>query len=465
MIRPLINRVARPLLLLPRRLVSTAQTPLIPLYGVPPLEVVRGEGALLYDAAGRDYVDFTAGIAVCALGHADPLVADVLSAQARRLVHVSNLYAHPGASALAAALVASTDRGYLADHASTASEGGDNNVEDSSWTPDRTLSRVFLCNSGTEANEAALKFARAARPRADAYKILSFANAFHGRSLGALSATPNEKYQAPFRPLLPGFSHVPYGDLDAATAALAEGGFCGILVEPVQGEGGIHPAPVGFLEGLRSLADQHQCLLMFDEIQCGLARTGRVWGHHWADVVPDVLTCAKPLGNGFPIGAVLTTDAVSASLNPGYHGTTFGGNPLACAVATHVLARLTDPALLRHVRHAGGHIRARLSRLAARDDAHRALVSAVRGRGLMTGLELRAGDGENKAIGKVVVDKCRDRGLLVCTAGADGNTIRLVPPLITPLEVVDRGMDVLEAVVGEVAAERAAAASSPPASS
>ncbi|KAI9152583.1 acetylornithine aminotransferase [Blastocladiella emersonii ATCC 22665] len=436
---PAARRVALPATALARRTLSTSATGaptsdehLIPLYGRPAdVVLTHGRGALLYDTRGREYVDFTAGIAVCSLGHADAQIAEVLYDQAKKLVHVSNLYRNEWAEKLAEQIVQSARREYLMgeDPQMAAAGPGKKELE---------LSHVFFCNSGTEANEAALKFARAHYPDPAKHKVLTFHNAFHGRSMGALSATPNPKYQKPFLPLVPGFESVPFNDLAAARAALSHGGFCAILVEPLQGEGGIRPSDPSFLPGLRALADEHDCLLMFDEIQCGLARTGRVWAHHWTPVTPDVLTAAKPLGNGVPIGAVVTNAKVSTSLAPASHGTTFGGNPLACRVGSHIMGRLTDPALLAHVKAMGDRVVAKLGELQhERPD----VVVAVRGRGLIAGLELNHAAVPDA--GKKVVDACRADGLLICTAGKEGNVMRIVPPLVTPVGVLDRGLEVL----------------------
>ncbi|KNE60882.1 acetylornithine and succinylornithine aminotransferase [Allomyces macrogynus ATCC 38327] len=413
---------------------STITSPahLIPLYGRPEdVVLTHGKGALLWDSKGREYIDLTAGIAVCSLGHADAQVAEVLADQASKLVHVSNLFRNPWAEQLADQLVESAKRDYLpASEQVTLGEG-------------KALSSVFFCNSGTEANEAAIKFARAHAPDPNKYRILTFSNAFHGRSMGALSATPNKKYQAPFEPLVPGFQSVAYNDLASARAALEQhkGEFCAIMLEPLQGEGGVWPADESFLQGLRALADEHGCILIFDEIQCGLSRTGRKWAHHWSKVTPDILTAAKPLGNGVPIGAVMVNATVLTSLAPASHGTTFGGNPLACRVGSHVLDRLTAPSLLAHVAHMESLVR---DRLAGMQKAVPKAVTGSRGRGLIWGLEL---DKSIPDAGKNVVAAARKNGVLVCTAGKDGNVVRIVPPLTIEEKVLHKGLDAIEAAV------------------
>ncbi|KAI9310081.1 pyridoxal phosphate-dependent transferase [Dichotomocladium elegans] len=378
-------------------------------YGRPNLIVSRGKGCYVYDTDDRAYLDFTAGIAVVALGHSDDGVAKVLQEQAQKLVHTSNLYYNETAGQLAEMLVTTT-------RASSSS---------SDWA-----SKVFLANSGTEANEAALKFARKWGKHVkgdDKHKIVSFVHGFHGRSMGALSATYNPKYQKPFAPLVPGFSSVPYNDIDAALAAIKDD-TCGVIVEPVQGEGGVHPAKAEFLEALRKRCDEVNALLIFDEIQCGLGRTGKLWGHQHSGVSPDLLTMAKPLANGVPIGAVLTASKVSEIIKPGDHGTTFGGNPLAAAVAVHVFDRLSKPEFLASVVEKGKALKADLQALQAEMPD---VIKDVRGEGLLLGVELHADPAP-------VVKMARERGLLLVTAGC--NTIRVIPPLIISRDEAREGV-------------------------
>ncbi|KAI7877403.1 acetylornithine and succinylornithine aminotransferase [Lichtheimia hyalospora FSU 10163] len=375
-------------------------------YGRPDLVLNRGQGCYVYDTDDRAYLDFTAGIAVVALGHADPQVAKVLEEQAKKLVHTSNLYYSETAGLLAEKIVKTTQQ-----------HGGD-------WA-----SKIFFANSGTEANEGALKFARKwgkhiAGENGNKTKIISFVNGFHGRSMGALSATYNPKYQKPFAPLIPGFSSIPYNDVDAAINAITDD-VCGVIIEPFQGEGGIHSANKEFLEALRQRCDEKNALLIFDEIQCGLGRTGKLWGHeHHGDICkPDLLTMAKPLANGVPIGAVLSSEKVSQIINPGDHGTTFGGNPLATGVALHVFGRISDQSFLKSVQEKGDALKGDLKAL---QDEMPDVIKEVRGQGLLLGVELFKDP-------TPVVKMARERGLLLVTAGC--NTIRIVPPLVvTPEE-------------------------------
>ncbi|KAI9145951.1 pyridoxal phosphate-dependent transferase [Paraphysoderma sedebokerense] len=412
---------------------SSSSKPLssqIPLYGRPPIVFNRGKGCYLYDTNGTRYLDMTAGIAVNALGHADTELAEVIYDQAKTLVHTSNLYNHPWSEQLASDLIQSTRRP-SASNAST------------SPSAEPPLSHVFFCNSGTEATEGALKFARLHAKttfpdQTNKYKILTFSNGFHGRSLGALSATFNLKYQKPFEPLVPGFVNVEFNNLSQAQEVL-DNSYCGVIVEPIQGEGGINIASAEFLEGLRKECDRVGALLIFDEVQCGLSRTGQIWAHHHypTTVTPDILTVAKPLGNGVPIGAVLTSSNVTQSINPGSHGTTFGGSPFACRIGHHVLNRLTAPSFLSHVNNMGEYLEQKLTEL-----SDSPVVKEVRGKGLIWGIEFR-----EPIDGSKIVDMCRDQNLLVVTAGKDARTIRLVPPLIIKKEEIDNAVGVLEKVI------------------
>jgi acetylornithine aminotransferase len=370
-------------------------------YGRGDTEVmVRGKGCALFDAEGREFLDFTAGIAVNCLGHADEGVSRVIAEQAKLLTHTSNLYhTEPGAT-LARKLVATS----FAD-------------------------KVFYCNSGTEANEGALKFARKyAKTRAvaagktaeeAATETVSFQNGFHGRTFGALSLTWKEGYRAPFAPLIPGNTFTPYGDLEKAREVIVKGKTCAVFVEPVQGEGGIYPADAEFLRGLRKICDEADALLVYDEVQCGLGRTGKLWGHQLVkDAEPDLMTVAKPLANGLPIGAVLMKQKVADVMAPGDHGSTFAGGPLVCAVANEVFDRITAPGFLANVTARGEELKSALS--AGLADHPR--VREVRGAGLLVGVQFDVPVG-------ALVKACREDGLLVITAGT-GDILRLVPPLI-----------------------------------
>ncbi|KAI9498580.1 pyridoxal phosphate-dependent transferase [Zychaea mexicana] len=390
-------------------------------YGRPNIIISRGKGCHLYDTNDRAYLDFTAGIAVCALGHADPEVAQVLYEQAKTLVHTSNLYYNDKAGELAEKIVTTTQQ-----------SGG-------KWA-----SKIFLANSGTEANEGALKFARkwgkhvTGNDNTTKTGIVSFVNGFHGRSMGALSATYNPKYQLPFAPLVPGFKTTPYNDVEQALNIINDD-TCGVIVEPFQGEGGVHPATTEFLEALRKRCDETGALLIFDEIQCGLGRTGKLWGHeHHSDICkPDLLTMAKPLANGVPIGAVLTSAKVSEMIKPGDHGTTFGGNPLAAGVALNVFGRLSEPSFLKSVTEKGNAMKEDLNAL---KDAYPDVVKAVRGEGLLLGIELVKDPSP-------IVKMARERGLLVVTAGS--NTVRIVPPLTLTKEEAREGIARLAGAIEE----------------
>ena len=362
----------------------------------------RGEGVYLFDSDGRRYLDFMAGIAVAALGHADPAVTAAVAEQAATLTHVSNLFYTAPQVGLARRLVTHS----FAD-------------------------RVFLTNSGAEAIEGALKFARKwARERGvGKHEIVAFGGSFHGRTMGALSITYKAAYRDPFAPLLPGVCFAPFNDLDAARAMISDD-TCAVVVEPVQGEGGIHAATPEFLRGLRELCDRHAALLIFDEIQCGLGRTGRLWAHeaHGTPVVPDIMTLAKPLANGLPIGAILLTEEVAAAVGYGEHGSTFAGGPVVCRAAEVVFDRVSDPAFLAAVAENGQRLRQALLAL------NSPRVVEVRGVGLLVGVEL---DGPAAPI----IAAAREKGLLIINAGE--NVLRIAPPLIVSGEHVDEAVAIL----------------------
>jgi acetylornithine/N-succinyldiaminopimelate aminotransferase len=384
-------------------LIDEAERYFVNVYSRPPFVLAHGQGVEVWDTEGRRYLDFVAGVAVNALGHADPTTVAALQEQAPKLIHVSNLYWSQPSIELARLLIDSC----FAD-------------------------RVFFCNSGAEAVEGALKFARkAARERHGSGKtaVVAFEHGFHGRTTGALAMTHKAAYREPFAPLLPGVRFAPFNDLDAAAQTIGDD-VCAVIVEPIQGEGGITPATDEFLRELRALCDQHGALLIFDEIQSGGGRTGTVWAHEWSGVTPDIMTIAKPLGGGLPIGAILTTDAVAQHLQPGDHGSTFAGGPLVCAVASAVFRRLSDPELLAHVRAMGDHLRDRLLELQS-NDPH---VVEVRGRGLMQGIQLSgsAADVKNAA---------QEDGLLLVPAGPD--VLRFVPPLIVRRDQIDEAIGIL----------------------
>jgi acetylornithine/N-succinyldiaminopimelate aminotransferase len=352
------------------------------------LVLVSGRGARLTDSEGRTYLDFAAGIGVNGLGYGDRKVLAAIRAQAGRLIHASNLFHNEPAAALAERLVAAS-----------------------------FPSKVFFCNSGTEAGEAALKFARRIGKAAGRTEIVAFERAFHGRTMGALSLTWNPKYREPFEPLLPGVRFCAWDDLDAAAAAITPQ-TAAVFIEPVQGEGGVRPAPAAFLQGLSALCRERGALLVADEVQCGLGRTGRMFAYEHAGITPDVLTLAKPLGGGLPMGAVLVREELAGAITAGDHGSTFGGNPVAAAASLAVLDRLTSPGFLEGAAKTAARLRKGLERLRRR---HRGRIVEVRGLGLMLGVEL---DGEAGPVVKAL----RENGVLTTKAGE--RVVRLLPPLV-----------------------------------
>lgn len=386
--------------------------------------MVRGQGSIIYDHEDRAYLDFTAGIAVTSLGHADPEVSQVIANQAQQLVHASNLYYNPWTPTLSKSMIEETQK----------------------QSPGSHLSQVFICNSGSEANEAAIKFARkvpyAKDPNTTQRDIVSFQGSFHGRTYGSLSATPNPKYQPPFAPMLPGFRYGTFNDVDAVQNLITED-TAGVIVEPIQGEGGINVATPEFLQALRKRCDEVGATLIFDEIQCGLSRTGDLWAHTASGVHPDILTTAKALGNGVPIGATLISgETVAPFIKTGDHGTTFGGNPLVCRVAHNVFTRLAKAKLQEDVR-----IKSTLffSAYDTMNVKYPGVFTAVRGRGLIVGYQM---SDEHKSKASEVITAARERGLLIITAG-DG-VLRIVPPLIISAEEINQGLEILDEALAVV---------------
>ena len=372
---------------------------LMPTYNRADLAFERGEGVWLYTADGRRFLDFGAGIATSSLGHAHPHLVSAIAAQAGRVMHVSNLYRIPQAERLAARLVEAT----FADS-------------------------VFFCNSGAEANEGMVKMMRRAMfstGRPERTRMLCFEGAFHGRTLAMLSATGNAKYLQGFGAPVEGFDHVPLNNLNAVRNAITPE-TAGIIVEPIQGEGGVRLADPRFLRELRSTCDEYGLLLGCDEVQSGMGRTGKLFAYEWAGITPDVVSTAKGIGGGFPLGAILATEAVAKHLTAGSHGTTFGGNPLACAAGNAVLDIVLAPGFLEHVQHTGTVlVRALEALIAANTD----IYCGVRGIGLMIGLQCVAANTDLQAA-------CLQEGLLVVAAGE--NVLRLVPPLVaTPDDAVE----------------------------
>jgi predicted acetylornithine/succinylornithine family transaminase len=379
-------------------------------YGRQPLVLVKGEGCRVWDAEGREYLDFVAGLAVCNLGHAHPGVAAAAAAQLQQLVHTSNLYYTTPMVELAEELV----RHSFAD-------------------------QVFFANSGAEVNEGAIKLCRRyAKERygTGRHNIVSMLNSFHGRTYGGLSATGQEKFWQGFEPLLPGFIFVPFNDLAALDKA-TEMGVCAVLLEPIQGEGGVCLPEPGFLTGVRQICDKKGLLLVLDEVQTGLGRTGRLFAHENYGVKPDVMTLAKALANGLPMGALLATAEVAQAFVPGTHASTFGGGPVIAAAAKTAFGLLSTPDFLATVRAKGDYLEEKALALQQRFP----VIKEVRGLGLIWGLELTQEGG-------AVVTACRERGLLInCT---QGNILRFLPPLIVSKEEIDRGLEILAAALEAV---------------
>ncbi|MBN1312963.1 MAG: aspartate aminotransferase family protein [Anaerolineae bacterium] len=369
-------------------------------YARAPFVLTHGSGMTVYDTEGRSYLDFSAGIAVNALGHADPEIAAAIRTQAETLIHACNLY-------------------HTVPQAELATELCELSFAD----------KVFFCNSGAEANEAAIKLARKYGRSIHPGKtqVVAFTGGFHGRTIGALAITAREKYQAPFRPLMGDAHLAPFDDLDAA-ASLIGPETCAVFVEPVQGEGGIHIASPEFLKGLRRLCDRFNALLVFDEIQCGLGRTGKLWAYQHFDVEPDVMTLAKALGGGLPMGAALMTDRVAKVIEVGDHGSTFAGGPVVSQVARVVLRRVSDPDMLAHVTAMGDLLVKRLTEIRS---LH---IKAVRGLGLMIGIEM---DREVKSL----IEAGYQNGVILLNAGP--KVLRLLPPLIVGKGEIEQLIEIL----------------------
>ncbi len=383
----------------------------MPIYARADIAFERGEGAYLFTADGRRYLDFASGIAVTDLGHAHPSLVAALTRQAGKVWHCSNLYRIPDQERLAERLVENT----FAD-------------------------TVFFCNSGAEAVECGLKMVRkhfdeTASP--GRYRVIACNDAFHGRTLATIAAGGQAKQLKGFDPPLEGFDHVAFGNLNEMRAVISDE-TAAILVEPVQGEAGIRPADFDYLRGLREIADEYGLLLFFDEIQCGMGRTGKLFAHQWADVTPDVMSVAKGLGGGFPVGACLATEKAALGMTVGTHGSTYGGNPLAMAVANAVLDVMVTDGFLDNVNRMAGLLHGRLEALVA---AHPGVLAGVRGLGLMLGLQCVVPNTD-------LVQRLRENGLL--SLGAGDNTVRLLPPLIIDENHVGEALDILERTCGEM---------------
>ena len=388
-------------------------TSVMPTYGRIDIAFERGEGPYLYSTDGRRFLDFATGIATNSLGHAHPKLAKAIADQAAKLMHVSNLYRIPEQEALADKLVATS----FAD-------------------------TVFFCNSGAESLEGSIKVARryqfhVGQPQRT--KVICCNHAFHGRTLGTLSATDKEAYREGFGPRVQGFTHVAFGNLNEMRDAAASDDAAAILVEPVQGEGGIFVASPEYLQALREIADEFGLMLVFDEVQCGMGRTGKLWAHEWSGIAPDIMASAKGLGGGFPVGAVMASEKAASGMKPGLHGSTYGGNPLAMAAAKTVLDIISESAFLEHVVKTSEALREQLKKLVAK---HPGVIEEVRGSGYLMGLKcvVPAGD---------LQTALREKGLL--TVGAGENVLRVLPPLTIEESHVSEAVSMIDAACAGLA--------------
>lgn len=376
-------------------------------YGRYPIVADRGEGCRLWDVDGKAYLDFLAGVAVNNLGHCHPKVVAALREQAGRLLHCSNFYHIP------------------------------QQIELATWLCDHSFAeRVFFCNSGAEANEGAIKLARKhslEKHGKNRFEVITALASFHGRTLGTISATGQDKVKAGFTPMLDGFTHVAFGDLEAIRRAISPS-TCAIMLEPLQGEGGVNVPPPGYLQAVRDLCDEFDLLLIYDEVQVGCGRTGTLWAYQHDGVSPDIMTLAKALAGGPPIGALLTTEELASRLGPGTHGSTFGGNPLVCAAALAAIQVINGNDTLENCRAMGAYLTEQLEQL---QDKY-AFIREIRGRGLIIGMELDIEGGP-------LVVKAMERGLLInCTVG---NVLRFVPPLIVTRAEIDEAITILDEIL------------------
>jgi acetylornithine/N-succinyldiaminopimelate aminotransferase len=374
-----------------------------------PVVFTRGKGMKLWDTEGREYLDFVAGIAVCSLGHAHPRVTEAIKNQADKLIHVSNLY-------------------YIEVQIEYAKLLIQNSV----------LDKVFFCNSGAEANEGAIKLAKKyGNDRSNGIKneIITMYGSFHGRTMATITATGQEKFHQGFNPLLAGFKYVPFNDLEMLGKTISEK-TCAVMIEPVQAEGGIRVPDPDYFQKVRRLCDEKDVLLILDEVQVGMGRTGTLFAHEQEGIIPDIVTMAKAMGNGFPLGAVLAKDSIAAAFEPGSHASTFGGNPLAMAAAKATLETLLAENLISNSKLMGGYF---VNKLRDMQKKH-PVIKEVRGRGLLIGVEL-----DCEAAG--VIKKCMDRGVLIASAGTQ--VLRFVPPLIVTEQDIDQVVDILDEILRE----------------
>ncbi|APC09489.1 acetylornithine transaminase [Neomoorella thermoacetica] len=391
-------------------IVSRGEKYVMRTYGRYPVALVRGEGARVWDADGKEYLDFVSGLAVNSLGHCHPRVVEAIREQAGRLIHCSNLYWIEPQVELARLLVENS-----------------------------ALDKVFFCNSGAEANEAAIKLARkyAKEHRGpESYEIITMRRSFHGRTLATLTATGQEKFHHGFAPLPPGFRYVPFNDLSSLRAAVGPR-TCAVMLEPVQGEGGVYAANKDYLQAVRALCDDEGLLLIFDEVQCGLGRTGYLFAYQYYEVEPDILTLAKALAGGVPIGAMLAKERAASAFAPGDHASTFGGNPLATAAGVAAFKALLQEGLVENARVLGQYFYQQLEGLVREFPQ----LIEVRGRGLLLGVEIDGPAGE-------VVAACQERGLLINSL--HGHVLRFLPPLIVTREDIDRAVTILKEALHEV---------------
>jgi predicted acetylornithine/succinylornithine family transaminase len=372
-----------------------------------PIVLVKGSGVKVWDVNGKEYLDFVVGIAVCNLGHSHPQIIAAVKEQLENLTHVSNLYYTEPQAQLARLLV-------------------ENSFAD----------KVFFCNSGAEANEAAIKLARKYAHEnmgPDKFELITMKDSFHGRTMATITATGQEKFQFGFTPLLEGFTYVPFNDLQALEARISNK-TCGIMVEPIQGEGGVNIPSDHYLAQVREICDRHGILLIVDEVQTGMGRTGKLFAYEHSGIKPDIMTLAKALGNGFPIGAMLATDKIAKAFVPGNHASTFGGSPLAMAAANATVKTMLHESILGHCREMGDYFLLQLKNL---QQKHK-IIKEVRGKGLMLAAQLNIESGD-------VVNECLRRGLLIASAGS--KTLRFVPPLIITTQDVDQAIKVLDEVM------------------